>query len=57
MNIKKLKKNILTSNILDAAIVIILILSLINQTNFFRHFTSLFHFLVYIPLLFIFLDK
>jgi hypothetical protein len=36
MNIKKLKKNIITSNVLDAAIVIILILSLINQTNFFK---------------------
>jgi hypothetical protein len=36
MNIKKLKKNILTINILDVAIVIILILSLLNQTNFFN---------------------
>lgn len=36
MNIKKLKKNILSTNILDVAIVIILILSLLNQTNFFK---------------------
>jgi len=36
MNIKKLKKNILTTNILDLAIVIILILHLLNQTNLFK---------------------
>jgi hypothetical protein len=36
MNIKKLKKNILSTNILDVAIVIILLCSLLNQTNFFK---------------------
>ena len=36
MNIKKLKKNILSTNILDVTIVIILILSLLNQTNFLK---------------------
>jgi hypothetical protein len=36
MNIKKLKNKIISSNILDVAIVIILILSLLNQTNFFK---------------------